>query len=178
MLDLLARGAEAYEILMSLQNAQGDLIGDRQLIEAAESAGVSLELDRWLLGRAIDILKQRRDSGRRTRIFVHQSVHSALDTNLPAWILGRLRTKQMVGTGLVIDFRLPDLSRDLKTAQRNIAALREMDVEVSLSRFPEKDAAFKVLHYLQARYISIAPRLLKADRRVRWRTWTTTSPRS
>jgi EAL domain-containing protein (putative c-di-GMP-specific phosphodiesterase class I) len=41
-----------------------------------------------------------------------------------------------------------------------------MDVEVSLSRFPEKDAAFKVLRFLQARYIGIAPRLLKADREV------------
>ncbi|MCB1799869.1 MAG: EAL domain-containing protein, partial [Gammaproteobacteria bacterium] len=35
---------------------------------------------------------------------------------------------------------------------------------VSLSRFPEKEAAFKVLRFLQAGYINIAPRLLKADR--------------
>ena len=116
--------------------------------------------------RAINILKQRRESGRRTRIFVHQSAHSALNADLPAWLLGRLRAKQMVGTGLVIDYRLPDLSQDLKVAQKNIRALREMDVEVSLSRFPEKDAAFKVLRFLQAHYINIAPRLLKADRHV------------
>lgn len=97
-------------------------------------------------------------------IFVHQSTHSALNPDLPAWLAGRLRTKQVVGTGLVVDFRLPDLSHNLKLAQANIAALRDMDVEVSLSRFPEKDAAFKVLRYLQTQYINIAPRLLKADR--------------
>lgn len=166
LLDLQARGSENYEIVLRLENAQGDLVGGRQLVEAAESAGVCEALDQWILERAINILKQRRDSGRRTRIFVHQSVQSALDINMPAWLLGRLRTKQMVGTGLVIDFRLPDLSKDLKTAQQIIQSLREMDVEVSLSRFPEKDAAFKVLHFLQARFINIAPRLLKADRQV------------
>lgn len=166
MLDLQTRGSETYEVVLRLENAQGDLIGDRQLLEAAESAGVCEDLDHWILDRAINILKLRRDSGRRTRIFVHQSVHSALNTNMPAWLLGRLRAKQMVGTGLVVDFRLPDLSQDLKIAQHNIKALREMDVEVSLSRFPEKDAAFKVLRFLQARYINIAPRLLKADRQV------------
>jgi len=134
------------------------------LLEAAQSAGVGVELDQWILERALNILKQRRDSGRRTRVFVHQSGLSALDSNMPAWLLGRLRAKQMVGTGLVMDFRLPDLSRDLKAAQHNISILRDMDVEVSLSRFPEKDAAFKVLRFLQAQYVNIAPRLLKADR--------------
>ena len=164
LLDLQTRGSENYEIVLRLQNAQGDLIGDQQLVEAAEIAGVCEQLDQWILERAIDLLKQRRDTGRRTRIFVRQSARSALDANMPVQLEGRLRTKQMVGTGLVIDFRLPDLSHDLKVAQQNIKALRQMDVEVSLSHFPEKDAAFKVLRFLQARYINIAPRLLKADR--------------
>ncbi|MCG6967397.1 MAG: EAL domain-containing protein [Chromatiaceae bacterium] len=166
MLDLQTRGSENYEIVLRLQNTQGDLIGDQQLLEAAESADMCQDLDRWILERAVNILKQRRDSGRRTRIFVRQSVHSALDVNMPVELLGRLRAKQMVGTGLVVDFRLPDLSQDLKVAQQNIKVLREMDVEVSLSRFPEKEAAFKVLRFLQARYINIAPRLLKADREI------------
>ncbi len=166
MLDLQMRGSETYEVVLRIENAQGDLVGDRALLEAAEKAASCEELDHWILERAVNILKQRRDSGRRTRIFVHQSSHSALNVDMPAWLLGRLRTKQMVGTGLVVDFRLPDLSQDLKTAQQIIRSLREMDVEVSLSRFPEKDAAFKVLRYLQANYINITPRLLKADRHV------------
>ena len=166
MLDLQTRGSENYEIVLRVQNAQGDLIGDRQLMDAAENAGVCEELDQWILDRAIDILKQRRESGRRTHIFVHQSAHSALNVNLPAWLLGRLRAKQVVGTGLVMDFCLPDLSQDLKIAQSTIQSLREMDVDVCLSRFPEKEAAFKVLSFLHARYINIAPRLLKADREV------------
>ena len=166
LLDLQTRGTETYQIVLSIANTEGDLIGDQQLLEAAEAAGLCEQLDHWILDRAIDILKQRRDSGRRTRIFVQQSMHNALNPDMPSWLSGRLRTKQIVGTGLVIDFRLPDISHDLKVAQGNIKVLREMDVDVSLSRFPEKDAAFKVLRYLQAGYISIAPRLLKADRRV------------
>ena len=166
MLDLQMRGSETYEVVLRIENSQGDLVGDRALFEAAEKADSCEELDHWILERAVNILKQRRDSGRRTRIFVHQSVNSGLNVDMPAWLLGRLRTKQMVGTGLVIDFRLPELSQDLKTAQQIIRSLREMDVEVSLSRFPEKEAAFKVLRYLQANYINITPRLLKADRHV------------
>jgi diguanylate cyclase (GGDEF)-like protein len=166
MLDLSKRGSETYQIVLRVENAAGDLIGDRALVEAAAAAGVGAELDRWILDRAVDILKQRRESGRRTRIFVHQSAVSALSPELPAWLAGRLGAKRIAGTGLVIDFSLPDLSQDLKTAQANIRALREMDVEVSLSRFPEKEAAFKVLRFLRAGYIKIAQRLLKAERSV------------
>jgi len=166
MLDLQARGSENYEIVLRLENAQGDLIGGQALFDAADASGRCAEVDHWILEHAIDILKQRRDSGRRTRIFVHQSMHSAMDPNLAAILLGRLRSRQMVGTGLVIDFSLSDLSHELKVAKQNIHALHEMDVEVALSRFPEKEAAFKVLRYLSAQYINIAPRLLKAERKV------------
>lgn len=165
LLDLQTRGNETYEVVLRMTNAQGDLIGDRALMEAAEAAVLCREVDQWLLDRAIEILKSRRETGRQSRLIVRQSSHSALNPDLPSWLSGRLRTRQVVGTGLVLDFRLPDVSTDLKTAQHNIKALREMDVEVSLSRFPEKEAAFKVLKYLHAGYISIAPRLLKADRK-------------
>lgn len=166
LLDLQTRGSENYEIILRLPTPNGDLLGERQMREPAQQAGLQGELDRWLLERALDILKQRRGGGRQTQIFVHQSASAVGDANHPAWLLGRLRSQQMVGTGLVLDFRLSDLSSDLKAAQNNIAALRDMDVDVSLSRFPEKEAAFKVLRYVKARYISIAPRLLKAERNV------------
>ena len=164
LLDLQTRGRENYEIIMRLPTPKGDQLRERDFRDAAEAAGLAGEVDRWLLDRAIEILKKRRDSGRQTHIFVHQSGSSVCDPNHPAWLLGRLRSHQMVGSGLILDFRLSDMSRDIRAAQKNIAALREFDVQVSLSRFPEKDAAFKVLRFVKANYISIAPRLLKADR--------------
>jgi len=166
LLDLQTRGSENYEIILRMPLPSGDQIRERDFREPAERAGLSGEIDRWLLDRAIEILRQRRNAGRQTHIFVHQSGASLIDPNHPAWLLGRLRAQQMVGTGLVLDFRLSDLSSDIRAAQKNIAALREFDVQVCLSRFPEKDAAFKVLRFVRANYISIAPRLLKAERQV------------
>ncbi len=164
MLDLHTRGSENYEIILRMPMPNGDLLNERQIREPAAIAGLSDAIDRWLLERAIAILKERRQSGRRTHIFVRQSGASAMDPNHPAWLLGRLRANQMVGTGLVLDFRLSDLSSDLKMVQKTFRALRDLDVEASISRFPEKNAAFKVLQFLKAQHINIAPRLLKADR--------------
>ena len=71
-----------------------------------------------------------------------------------------------MGTGLVLDFRLSDLTADLKAVKRNFDALKQMDVKLSISRFPEKPAAFKALRFLGAHYLRVAPRLLKAEREV------------
>ena len=163
LLDLQSRHSENYEIILRMPTPSGELLHERDIREPAERAGLASDVDHWILERAIDILKQRRESGRQTQIFVRQSATSLLDANHPAWLLGRLRAQQMVGTGLVLDFRLSDLSKDIKAARKNISALREFDVEVSLSRFPEKPAAFKVLRYVGAQYVNVAPRLLKAD---------------
>jgi len=166
LLDLQSRDSENYEIALRMPAPSGDLLSERDIRGPAEKAGLAGDIDHWLLKRSLAILKKRRDSGRNTHIFVHQSATSLLDPNLAAWLLSHLRAEQMVGTGLVLDFRLSDLSQDIKAAQHNIAALRELNIEVSLSRFPEKPAAFKVLRYVKADYISIAPRLLKAERDV------------
>ena len=166
LLDLESRGSESYDIQLDMPLGPEQLLDEDEVRGSAEKAGLSGELDRWLLDQAIKILMQRQQSGRQTRLFVRQSASSLLDPNHPAWLLGRLRTTQVVGTGLVLDFRLSDLSRDIKAAKNTIAALREFDVQVALSRFPEKHAAFQALRFVDARYIKVSPRLLQADPQV------------
>lgn len=121
LLDLQTRGSENYEVVLRLENASGDLIGGQAMLEAADSAGVRTELDEWILERGLNILKQRRESGRRTRIFVHQSAPSAMNVDMPAWLLGRLRARQMVGSGLVIDYSLRIFLRILRWPSRTSA---------------------------------------------------------
>jgi len=164
LLDLEARGSETYEMLLRVPDASGDLYVEQEYREAAEQADLVDALDEWLIDRAIDMLKARRESSRPTRLFLRQLGGSAFNPDFPVWLAARLRARQSVGTGLVLDYRLADVSRNLKAAQRTFRALHEMDVEISLSRFPEKPAAFKVLRFLEANYIQITPRLLKADR--------------
>lgn len=166
MLDLQSRGTENYEVLLKVPTPSGDLLQERSVREAAGQSTLATQIDQWLLEKAISVLKQRREDGRQAHLFVHQSLSSMRDPNHPAWLLGRLRSQHMVGTGLVLDFSLPDLSNDIKGGQKLINELHELDVQVCLSRFPEKAAAFKVLRFVQADYISVAPRLLRADRKI------------
>ncbi|HHI77348.1 MAG TPA: response regulator [Gammaproteobacteria bacterium] len=165
MLDLVERGAETWDLKLRMPTPTGELLAYREFRKEAERAGLAGDIDRWLVSRALDILQRRKDKGNRTtRLFAAQSVSTLLSPGYPDWLSGELRERRMVGTGLVLEFRLSALSHDLKAAKTAIARLREMDIQVCLSHFAEKKAAFKVLRYVRGRYIRIAPRLLKADR--------------
>lgn len=163
LLHVYERGREFYELLLKLPMPNGDLLAEREFREAAEQAGLSVEIDRWLVDFALSLLKKRADDGRHPTLFVSQSQSTAIDPEYPAWLASRLRAQQMVGTGLVLCYRIADLSRDLKVAMRNHRELKALDIDICVSRFPEKPAAFKVLNFLRAKYIQVAPRLLKAD---------------
>ena len=164
MLDLVDPGTEAWEIQPRLPTATGELLPLQDLRKEIERAGLADQVDTWLLGRALDILKQRRNDGHKTRLFIPQSAISLHNPDYPEWVSEELRDRRMVGTGLVLQFRLSALSHDLKAAKQAIGQLHAMDIRVCLSHFAEKSAAFKVLRYVRGNFIRIAPRLLKADK--------------
>lgn len=164
LLDLQTRGSENYEILLALTGSDGSTLTWRKLTEPAQRAGLQAELDRWVLSRALDILIERRNSGRQTQIFVRQSLASAGDPAYPEWVAEQLLKRQAQGIGLVLDFALSDLSQDVKAAYQNRQALEDLGVQLAISRFVAKPAAYKILRYLRADYVRVARKLLKADR--------------
>ncbi|RMG34969.1 MAG: response regulator [Gammaproteobacteria bacterium] len=164
MLDLVERGMETWDVQVRLPTPAGELLTRRDFRKQAEQAGLTLEVDHWTLERALDILKRRSEGNRHTlRLFVAQSGEAIIHPEYAEWLSASLRERRMVGTGLVLEFDLSSVSRDLKAAKGNLRKLREMDVQASLSRFPDKTAAFKVLRYLRCRFVRVAPPLLTAD---------------
>ena len=165
MLDLQVRGSENYEITLRIPNARGDLIQPAVFQGIARQAGLAEAIDKWLIVRALKMLKERRSSARETRFFLSQSGAAIQDPGFGAWLAEQLRRYQVVGTGMILDYPLASLSHDLKAAKTHVSMLHKMDIAVCISEFPEKPAAFKLLRYIQGSYIRIAQRLLKADRK-------------
>lgn len=166
LLELGGRQSDNYEILLFLKTHTSELMSFRDIKEYALKMGVQGSIDRWLVETALDTLKKRRENGIMGNIFLQQSVASMMDDTYPEWLRAQLREKQIVASGLILDFSLADVSKDLKGARRNFDALRELDIEICLSRFSDKEAAFKVLRYLHATYTNISERLLHAEQEV------------
>ncbi|MCU0765759.1 MAG: EAL domain-containing protein [Gammaproteobacteria bacterium] len=163
LLDVGGGAKDHYELTLRLLTPQGDPVDQDALRVVAGRAVLLDRLDRLAVEKGLGVIGERRRQGHETHLFVSQSALTATDQNFATWLSGRLRARQLVGTGLVLQFRLPELSDQLSSVRTVLAALKEMGVAIALSRFPDKPVALRVLQFLQADYVRLADTVAAAD---------------
>ncbi|MES9889042.1 MAG: EAL domain-containing protein, partial [Candidatus Sedimenticola sp. 6PFRAG1] len=131
--------------------------------QAALDEGLMGEIDRELVENALSTLELKRNEGKQVELFLEQSPQSLQHMENIEWLKEQLRARHLVGTGLIFEYRIAELGANLKTAKRFIAQLHAAGISVCLSRFGANSAALRVLQYLEANYVCIAPQILTAD---------------
>ena len=81
---------ERYELLLRMTSVDGELIPAAAFIEAAERSGMIQELDRWVVGRALELLVARESEGRPVSLHVNLSGASLTDISVLEFIERRL----------------------------------------------------------------------------------------
>jgi PleD family two-component response regulator/EAL domain-containing protein (putative c-di-GMP-specific phosphodiesterase class I) len=163
LLDVRSSARDHFEMALRLRGPQGDLV-DGEIVRSTAAHAVLLDrLDRLAVEKALGVLAERRRQGHETYLFLSLSGLTATDANFPTWLSARLRARQLVGTGLVLEFRLPEISDHMSNVRSVIAALKEMGIAVGLSRFPDKPVAIKVLRFLQADYVRLTDGLAAGE---------------
>ncbi|MCU7842984.1 MAG: response regulator [Candidatus Thiodiazotropha sp. (ex Monitilora ramsayi)] len=131
--------------------------------QVAANAGATIEFDRFICEGALQKLGQLVMQGSRGRLIFRQSVQVIKEIDYLDFIKSELRRRQIVGTGLVIEFDLPSLAADLKQARTLIGELTALGISVSLDNFACNETAYKVLAYLEGNAVRPHLSLLKID---------------
>lgn len=71
--DLASGEVERYELLLRMVGESGQLLPAANFIEVAERSGMVRELDRWVIGRAFDLLAERERRGSPVSLHVNLS---------------------------------------------------------------------------------------------------------
>lgn len=163
LINLVNHDEANYEVRFNLRLPDGEVIPQPELSLLAETGGIGMELNYWTLQQAIQALKSSLQKGQNNHIFIHQSASALNDPDYASWIRKELGRQHLSGSGLVLEFNLADAAHDIKITKPLFSELTSMGIEISLSRCPEKPAAFKVVRYLDVHYLRIAKQLLRAS---------------
>jgi diguanylate cyclase (GGDEF)-like protein len=87
---LASGGIERYELLLRMTSEEGELLPAASFIEAAERSGMIQELDRWVVGRALELLGERERQGAPLSLHVNISGASLTDVAVLEYIERRL----------------------------------------------------------------------------------------
>ncbi|MCG8122426.1 MAG: EAL domain-containing protein, partial [Candidatus Thiodiazotropha taylori] len=153
IIELSPRPAPATDII---------LISD-SIFLTAEQYQLSDKLDQYICQYGLNFLGKNALSGSAKKILLPISAQAIHNDTFIDFIKSELRRLQLVGTGLIMEFNLPSLAKDLKKARHLLGELSSLGIDTLLGNFACNDTAYKVLAYLNADGVRPHFTLLKAD---------------
>ena len=103
IVSLHASPGERYQVLIRMQNDNGEEISPGNFLPAAEKAGLMQMIDRWVIVNSINALIKQRQQGKKLQLFIKLSKASLLDPETIKWIGKYLHESRMPGDNLVFE---------------------------------------------------------------------------
>jgi diguanylate cyclase (GGDEF)-like protein/PAS domain S-box-containing protein len=152
----LASGEVAqWELLLRLPGATGELILPAQFLYTAERSGLILEIDRWVLRRAIELISERRESGEQVRLAVNVSGRSVGDPQLLALIEEELQRTAIDPASLTLEVTETAAIANMDRARGFATKLRSLGCQFALDDFGAGFGSFYYLKHIPFDYVKI-----------------------
>lgn len=151
-----------YQGLLRLRSGNGGLLSAGEFLPMVEQTGKILKLDRWVILKALVLLRSLRTKEQRPfRLFVSQASAALKDRGRIDWLDKSLRKTGITGEGLVLEFPYPEITEDMDLAKEYLGGLAQLGVSLSLNSTRELDSLLENLHELPANYIKITESQLR-----------------
>ena len=143
---LASGGIERYELLLRMTGDSGELLPAASFIEAAERSGMVQELDRWVVGRALELLAERERAGEPVSLHVNLSGASLTDISVLEFIERRLDEGDADPGRCTFEITQTARVDDYETAAGFADRLTEFGCQVAIDDY---GAGFGPFHYLK-----------------------------
>ena len=157
MISLTGDPNEHYEVLLRMKAPSGELVSPDQFMPIAEEHGMLVDLDRWVIGRTITLLAERRKQGRETTLFVKVSPSSLVEGDLHNYIGAQLKAHQVPGARLVLQLPESKVYTHLRPLQAFQKIVASFGCRLCLEQFGTGLNSFQMLTHFD-------PAVLKIDR--------------
>ncbi|MBI5231055.1 MAG: EAL domain-containing protein [Coriobacteriales bacterium] len=156
-----------YELMLSMRDEDGATIPTPTVISAAEHTGLSKELDRWTLNRAVAMLAEERSKGRTPSFSVNVSASALSDQQLPQTLARSLDVAGVEPAQLVIEVSEAAALADIPRLQNFIREMKAVGCRITLDRFGSGASSFLYLRRLDLDFLKIDGVLVRSLRTAR-----------
>jgi diguanylate cyclase (GGDEF)-like protein len=146
MVSLDGTGGEFFEVLLRMRGTEGQMELPGAFLPAAERFGLTLDIDHWVITRAIEVLAQLRTTQRDVRFSVNLGGSSFEDNALLDHIKDCLQRHQVPPYALTLEITEQIAVRYLERARDQVQSLLQLGCRLALDDF---GAGFSSLSYLK-----------------------------
>lgn len=156
-----SRKITSYEVLVRMWDDNDELIMPAGFLPSAERFGLSLDIDRWVIVNAIDILVQHRKVQPDIRYSINLSPQAMSSPGIGDVIKEALDATQLDPAALVFEVTENAAISDMSAAVRLLTALRGYGCRTALDDFGAGMSSFAYLKELPVDYVKIDGRFVK-----------------
>lgn len=144
-----------YEILLRIIDEKNEVILPGQFFSIAEKAGLSGEIDRWVIENAMKKLVEFRGNGLDANFFIKLSGSTIRDRSLPQWISEKLRKYRVKGDVIVFEIPMNAACHNHEYTKAFISSMKDLHCRVALEHFSYEKDQLQLLQHLPADILKI-----------------------
>ncbi len=153
--DLRARRVTQHELLLRVSEPDGGVVLPGAFLDIAERTGLIQDIDRWVVGQAIDLIAKARDQGQARRLEVNVSGKAFADPELLRSIEAQIAATGIDPANLVLEVTETAAIANLEQAERFVQKLKGLGCGFALDDFGVGFSSFAHLKYLPVDYLKI-----------------------
>lgn len=155
MISLTGDPSENYEVLLRMKAPSGEIVAPDQFMPIAEEHGLQADLDRWVIGRTISLLAERRKAGKETTLFVKVTPASLVEGELHAFIGAQLKAHAIPGANLVLQLPESKIFAHLRPLQAFQKIVSTFGCRLCLEQFGTSLNSFQMLGHFESDILKI-----------------------
>jgi diguanylate cyclase (GGDEF)-like protein/PAS domain S-box-containing protein len=142
------------EILLRMNGPQG-IVQPGFFMPIAEKHGLTADIDRWVLDKAITALQARDTHGAPTTFFVKLTTDSLQQADLLPWLARRLQQAALKRGRIVLEMTESKVVTLLRPAQEFVTGWKKLGGRFALEQFGSGLNSFQLLSHIEADYLKI-----------------------
>jgi diguanylate cyclase (GGDEF)-like protein/PAS domain S-box-containing protein len=155
------RAVSTYEVLIRMQDTNGELIMPGGFLPTAERFGLSLDIDRWVITHAIETLAEQRAVLPELSYTINLSAQTLNTPSICELVQEKLTTTGLEPAALIFEITETAAISDLNAAAGLLARLRQLGCRTALDDFGSGMSSFAYLKELPVDIVKIDGRFVK-----------------
>ncbi len=151
-----------YEALLRMRNREGQEMLPETVFGVVQNHRLGLLLERWVIGSAIRLLRERQAYNQPTTLFVNMSPAVLQDEAIAEWIKTALERTGVHPAHLVFEMAEANAQKYLPALCRFVQTVRQLGCAFSLDRFNGGEEGRTLLEKLPVDYVKLDPHFFRA----------------
>jgi diguanylate cyclase (GGDEF)-like protein/PAS domain S-box-containing protein len=143
-----ADGPPAFELLLRMRSDAGELLPPATFLPIAERFDLIGAIDRWVVGRAVALVRREHDAGRPVTLSVNLSGRTMGDAAFAGWLEALLTDTPVPPSRLIVEITETAAIVNLERARALADTLRRLGCLLALDDFGAGFASFSYLKHL------------------------------